>query len=78
MIVNGLEIKVGTIVRFMKHGEEYVGQVDYIQSDFALHGNWGEEVLFPREENFSILRTYDGKLTDAGIAYNRSHPGHTV
>lgn len=78
MKINDLIIKVGTVIMFDKHGKTYVGQVDYIQKDVLLRGTWGEEYLNPYEENFSILREYDGKLTKAGKAYNQMHPGNTV
>jgi hypothetical protein len=78
MVINNLVIKVGTVVLFRKNNMEYVGQVDYIEQDRFLHGSWGKEILFPEEENFSILRSYDGKLTEAGQAYNKMHPGNTI
>lgn len=78
MNINGLIIKVGTVLLFRKEEKELVGQVDYIQKDAIIHGTWGDEVLNPYEENFSILRTYDGKLTNEGLAYNQGHPGNTI
>ena len=69
MNINGLEIKTGAFIRFMKHDVEYVGQVDYIEKDSILHGTWGDEVLNAYEENFTLLRSHDGKLTPAGEAY---------
>ena len=78
MNINGLTIKVGTTVLFRKEEKEFVGQVDYIEKGVFLRGTWGEEKLNPHVENFSILRTHDGKLTHEGIAYNQAHPGNTV
>ena len=80
MIYNGQEVKRNAVIRFTtaKFGITGVGKIDYIRYGRYLRGDWGEIEVDPLVDAFEVLRTYDGKLTPDGEAYNMANPHATV
>ncbi len=79
MYINDIEIKRDSVIMFSTEGKEFVGHVEYIDSNKTVYGTWDENVHAKLDKvNFTLLRTHEGKLTQAGEIYNKTHPQNRI
>lgn len=77
-INNNTEIQRGSIILARTLTKEFVGQVEFIDSKNLLYGTWGQEPIDTRIANVTVLRHYNGRLTEQGQVYNKTNPQNRI